>query len=110
MLFASGFLELAAVPGVVFAMVATGLTFLGGRWALRKHLEKGFNKIRQMVAGLSLIPNKRKSNIKDAASQKRVNQTQANTENPLSQIEIDEEENTNESESEKTISGRSRTK
>lgn len=55
LLFASEFLELSSVPGVAFALAATGLAFMAGRWALGRSLNKGFRKLRQLVADLDLI-------------------------------------------------------
>jgi hypothetical protein len=89
-LFASEFLELASVPGMAFAMLATGLTFLAGRWALRRHLNKGFKKLRQMVAGLNLIASTKSRNSETVSSQIEASQTQADMKHPLSQIEIHE--------------------
>ena len=56
--FASEFLAMAAVPGMIFTLMATGLSFLAGRWALRKHLDKGFEKLKKMVSELELIAGK----------------------------------------------------
>lgn len=71
LVFASEFLVLSSLPGVAFVLAATGLTFLTGRWALRKHLDKAFKKMHNMIAGLELIANKSikmpnsRSNLKD---------------------------------------------
>ena len=89
-IFASEFLELTSVPGMSFAILVTGLTFLAGRWALRRHLNKGFKKLRQMVAGLSFIANEKNSNSENVSSQINANKTKADTKNPLSQIEMQE--------------------
>jgi len=56
--FASEFLAIAAVPGLIFTVLATGLSFLAGRYALRKHLNKGFEKLKKMVSELELIAGK----------------------------------------------------
>ena len=102
-LFASGFLELASVPGMAFAVLATGLTFLAGRWALRRHLKKGFIKLRQMVAGLNLIANKKSRNAEKVSSQINANKTKANTKNPLSEIEIQEGESSDKLDSKRAL-------
>jgi len=102
-LLASEFLELTSVPGIAFAILATGLTFLTGRWALRRHLSKGFRKLRQMVAGLSLIASKKSRNSKNVSSQSNANKTKADTKNPLSQIEIHESESSDELDSERPL-------
>lgn len=68
---ASEFLELSAVPGFSFVLLATGLTFLAGRWALLRHLQKGFAKLRRMMAEFENISLKSpgklavKSNLND---------------------------------------------
>lgn len=55
LLFASGFLELSAIPGITFTLLTTGLAFLIGRWKLRKNLNNGFKKLRQLVTELEMI-------------------------------------------------------
>jgi len=102
-LFASEFLELASVPGMVFALLATGLTFLAGRWALRRHLNKGFKKLRQMVPGLNLIANEKSRNSENDSSQINANKTKADTKNPLSEIEIQEAESSDKLDSERAL-------
>jgi len=108
-LFASEFLELASVPGMAFAMLATGLTFLTGRWALRRHLNKGFEKFRQMVAKLNLIANVKSRDSENVPSRIDANQMQADTTNPLSQIEIHEGKNNDKLDNETAQRNRSRT-
>ena len=108
-LFASEFLELTSVPGMVFALLATGLTFLAGRWALRRHLNKGFKKLRQMVAGLNLIANEKSRNSENVSSQINANKTKADTKNPLSQIEIQEGESSDKFDSERGLRNHLRT-
>ena len=108
-LFASGFLELASVPGMAFAMLATGLTFLAGRWALRRRLNKGFKKLRQLVAELNLITNVKNRNSENVSSQIDASQTQSDTKNPLSQIEIHEGQSNDKLDSETVRRNRSRT-
>jgi len=102
-IFASEFLELTSVPGMAFAILVTGLTFLAGRWALRRHLNKGFKKLRQMVTGLSLIANEKNSNSENISSQIDANKTKADTKNPLSQIEIQEGESSDKLDSERAL-------
>jgi len=50
--FASEFLGLGAVPGMSLVALSVGLTFVAGRWALRRHLDKGFAKLRGLAATL----------------------------------------------------------
>lgn len=78
--FASGFLELSAIPGVAFTLFATVLTFLAGRWKLRKTLDKGFKKLREMVAGLELIASK-------SPPESELNLKQEDFEDPQNDIE-----------------------
>ncbi|NQV72225.1 hypothetical protein HQ496_03805 [bacterium] len=52
LLFASGFLELGAVPGWSFVALSVGLTFVAGRKALRKQMKTGFAKLRDLAATL----------------------------------------------------------
>ena len=49
------FLELSAVPGVSFVLLAGGLAFVAGRWALRRYVEKIFGKFRKMMLGFEKI-------------------------------------------------------
>lgn len=109
MLLASGFFELASVPGIAFSMLATGLTFLAGRWALRRHLNKGFKKLRQLVARLNIIASVKSRDSENHSSRIDADQTQANTSNPLSQIEIPEEKNNDNPDKETAKRNRSRT-
>ncbi len=108
-LFASEFLEFGSVPGMAFAILATGLTFLAGRWALRRHLNKGFKKLRKMVAELNVIANLKNRNSENVLSQTNAGQTQPDTKNPLSQIEIDEGQSNDKLDSETARRHRSRT-
>lgn len=94
---------------MAFALLATGLTFLAGRWALRKHLDKGFNKLRKMVAGLSLIINAENRGSENVSNQMGASQAQIDTKNPLSQIEIQEEKSNDKLDSETAQRNRSRT-
>ncbi len=88
--FASEFLGLSSVPGIAFAILATGLSFLAGRWALRKTLNKGFKKLQQMVAGLNLIANAKNRNAENVPTQPVTVKKQAGAKNSNSQIEITE--------------------
>ncbi len=104
---ASEFLELAAVPGVAFTLLATGLTFLVGRWALRRHLDAGFEKLQQLVAGLELIASR-----KDPQSELMVKQTAASqvlSEGDDSMVQLPEKENRDELDVETARRHRSRT-
>ncbi len=83
--FASEFLELTAVPGLAFVLLATVLTFLTGRWLLRKHLDKGFGKIGQMIAGLELIAGRQNTKSEIVSRQADPGQTQVG--DPVVQID-----------------------
>jgi hypothetical protein len=83
--FASEFLELSAIPGLAFTVLATGLAFLAGRWALRRHLDKAFSRFREMIAGLELIASKDNTKAEIVPGQIDVNQTQA--ECPILQLD-----------------------
>ena len=50
--FASEFLQLSSVPGMAFVAISVMATFSAGRWALRRHLAKGFEKLRQFTNSL----------------------------------------------------------
>ena len=89
LLFASGFLELTAIPGITFTLLATVLAFLAGRWKLRKSLDKGFKKLRQMVAGLEIIASRKSPESEsDIKTDKRDHQNK--TDNPLENILIED--------------------
>jgi hypothetical protein len=105
--FASEFLELTAVPGVAFTLVATGLTFLVGRWALRRHLDTGLKKLQEMVAGLDLIASRQNPQSELVLKQTDASQVQAERNDPL--LQIHEGENHNELDIETTRRNRSRT-
>lgn len=94
LLFASGFLELTAIPGVVFTLLATGLAFFVGRWQLRRNLDAGFKKFRQMVAGLEMIASRPIS--KSEADLKPTNESEDQNETDDSLKNILREENQNE--------------
>lgn len=88
--FASGFLELTAIPGVAFTLLATGLTFLAGRWKLRRNLEKGFKKLHQMVAGLENIAGRQNSQSEfDEINQGEAKCMNSETTDPLLNIPED---------------------
>jgi len=84
--FASEFLALSAVPGFAFVLVATGLTFFSGRWALLKHLDKGFKKLQQLVNELDLIAGKKIS----SEDKEKLNRVSDQTEHSLSNILIED--------------------
>ena len=90
LLFASGFLELTAVPGVAFTVLMTGLTFLIGRWKLRKNLDTGFKKLRELVAGLELIASKSPPESELNLKQEDYEDPQNDIENRLENILIEE--------------------
>jgi hypothetical protein len=91
--FASEFLAIGAVPGMIFTLLATGFTFLAGRWALRRHLDKGFEKLQKMISDLELIADKKtaKSEL-DMVDMVGKNE-ESLTNNPL--LNIDEAEGIN---------------
>lgn len=82
--FASEFLDLTAVPGVAFALLATVLTFLAGRWTLRRHLDTGSRKFQEMVSGLERIANRQSTKSEIVSRQTDPSQTQA--EHPVLQM------------------------
>lgn len=84
--FASEFLELSAVPGVAFTLMATGLAFLVGRWALRKHLDKGLEKLQRMVTELDLIAGRKKPQAEVVLKETDAGRAQAEKKDPLLQI------------------------
>ena len=88
--FGSEFLELTAVPGITFTLLATGLSFLVGRWGLRKHLDKGFKKLNKMLIGLEKIASKEISKSVSDADQTNESQVFSVLKEPL--LKIDEEE------------------
>ena len=106
-LFASEFLGLTAVPGVAFSLLATGLTFLAGRWALRRHLDAGFKRLRQMIAGLDLIANRENTKPEIGSRQSDASQTLAGRNDP--HLKIHEGKNHNELDAETARRNRSRT-
>lgn len=105
--FASGFLELTAIPGIVFTLLVTGLTFLAGRWKLRRHLDTGFKKLHQMVAGLEMIASRKSPEPELDLKQKKTRHVQNKSDNSLKNILI--EENQNEPDIETTHRNRSKT-
>lgn len=105
--FASEFLALTAVPGMAFTLLATGLTFLAGRLMLRKHLDKGFKKLRQMVAGLEIIASRETPQSELDLKQREAKHVQDKTNDSLKNIFI--EENHKESDIETMRRNRSRT-
>lgn len=105
--FASEFLELTAVPGVAFVLMATGITFLVGRWALCRHLDAGMKKLHQMVAGLDLIAGRKNQGTASEGKQTDARQGQTETNNPL--LKIHERENHNDPDIETTPRNRSKT-
>lgn len=91
LLFASGFLELSAIPGVAFTALATGLTFLIGRWKLRENLAKGFKKIREMVTGLEVIASRPISKSESGVTPTSEIEDQLETDDSLKNILIEED-------------------
>lgn len=93
LLFASGFLELTAVPGVAFTLLMTGLTFLVGRWKLRKSLEAGFKKLRELVTGLELVASRKPEESELKLKQGDKGELQNEIDHRLENILIDENPN-----------------
>ncbi|GAB5534497.1 MAG: hypothetical protein Rubg2KO_07460 [Rubricoccaceae bacterium] len=104
--FASEFLELTAVPGVAFALLATGFTFLAGRWALRRHLATGFKKLQHLVARLDRIASRENPQPEGLLNQMGQIQMQAERTDPI--LQIPEDEDGNEVDPETTPRNRSR--
>jgi hypothetical protein len=82
---ASDIPALTAGPGITIALLATGLTFLAGRWALRRHLDRGFSKLRQMLAGLELIA--QKDILKSDVTLGQTDRIQKQVEDPMVQLD-----------------------
>lgn len=85
--FASEFLELTAVPGMAFTVLVTGLAFLAGRWALRRHLDKGLKKLRDLTARLGRIAGEQDPQPERASPLPDAGRTQAERNDPLLQME-----------------------
>lgn len=90
-LFASEFLLLPAVPGFVFVLLATGLTFFSGRWALRRHLVKGYKKLQTLINELDLIAGKEVSPA-DKDVMERTTRVSTPTDHSLSNILIEDDQ------------------
>jgi hypothetical protein len=104
--FASEFLALTSVPGIAFTLMTSAITFLVGRWALIKHMDNGFKKFGQMIAGLDRIASAQKS--AEDLDVKQEDSSQIQGENSSSLLKIDEEEKYNNTDMEATR--RNRTK
>tara|TARA_R110000868_G_scaffold37111_4_gene131360 strand:- start:50798 stop:51610 length:813 start_codon:yes stop_codon:yes gene_type:complete len=90
LLFASGYLGLTAVPGFAFAIISTGLTFLAGRWALGKKLNKVFKHLRQTLAELEIIA--RNNDLDPESTTNQLDSNKSVIENAEPIIKIPEEE------------------
>ena len=77
------FLEWSAIPGFSFVLLVSGLTFLTGRWALRRHLDKVFSKFRRMMAGFELISSKNDAKAEFVSNQEDAIQGQIVAHEPL---------------------------
>ena len=104
--FASEFLALTAVPGIVFTLLATGLTFLAGRWKLRKQVDKGFKKLQKLIGKLDLIASRDDASSTVEAKQQAANKKQHWKDDSLKNILIEEDQN----EPEKEMKPRNRSK
>jgi hypothetical protein len=91
LLLASGFLELSAIPGIAFTLLATGLTFFAGRWKLRKHLNTVFKKFRHMLTELEIIASRQLSQSELDLKQKETRRFQQKEDNPLKNILIEDD-------------------
>ena len=91
---AADFLEWSALPGFSFVLLVSGLTFLTGRWALRRHLDKVFSKFRRMMAGFELISSKNDAKAEVVSNQEDVIQGQIVAHEPL--LKLGEEEGSDE--------------
>ncbi|MFK7847361.1 MAG: hypothetical protein AB8G77_18865 [Rhodothermales bacterium] len=89
--FASEFLELSAVPGLLFVIAAIGLTFSAGRWALRGHLDKGFSKLEKLAATLKSSTDKNEEPSKASIEKAGIGEIQSIDARPL--LNLDQEEN-----------------
>lgn len=92
--FASEFLALSAVPGMAFTILATGLTFIIGRWALRKQLNKGFKKLQQLIGELDKIASQEIPEVQLDSKRKSPQRAVSNGEDSLKNILIKEKEST----------------
>lgn len=90
--FASEFLELSAVPGFSFVLFSVGLTFTVGRWALRRHLEKGFSKLRKLTADILSSPAKIEEQSDTSVDGSINNENQSLNAEPLLNLELDDED------------------
>jgi hypothetical protein len=105
LLFASGFLELSAVPGVSLTLFLSGLTFLAARWALGNHMDKGFSKISQLMTRLEAIAEQQRG---ESGIPLKHEGTSATSAIPEPVLQITEEETDVESDFESQPEGRSR--
>ncbi len=87
---AAEFLGLSAIPGMSFVLLMSGLTFVTGRWALRRHLKRGIAKFRQLMAGFELISTKSDVKTERVSDQGETIRNQSSTHEPL--LELNEEE------------------
>ena len=108
LLVASGLLGLTAVPGVAFAVLATGLSFVAGRWALRRHLDAGFKKLQGLVTDLDRIASRDDSPSEHLAPQEAVSPAGVGMNVPLLELPDPDEEAYDEPHLESTRRHRSR--
>lgn len=97
--FASEFLLLTAVPGVAFTVLTTGLAFLAGRWALHRHLDRGFEKLRQLVRGLENIASGPAPDSEDVLKQANVSPAKSEIKNPGIELQVKKNHDSQDSES-----------
>ena len=90
--FASEFLELSAVPGLSFVLLSIGLTFTAGRWALRRHMGKGFSKLRKLTANLLSIAAKVEEQSEVLVDGSSIKENQPTNAEPLLSLELEEED------------------
>ncbi len=92
LVFASEFLGLGAVSGWSFVALAIGLTFVTGRAALRRHMNKGFTKLKTLSAKLQATGHTEKrerdeSNVQQDAQRL---ETEVTATKPLLDLELDD--------------------
>jgi hypothetical protein len=76
---------------MVFTLLSTGIAFLVGRWKLRKNLDNGFKKLRQMVTGLETIASRPTLKSESDESPSNDFEGESETDNSLKNILIEED-------------------
>ncbi|MGA7306968.1 MAG: hypothetical protein WBW88_19015, partial [Rhodothermales bacterium] len=94
------FLGLSAVPGFIFVLLMMALTFMAGRWALTRHMDKLFAGFRQMTAEFEHLSTKTEAESGAVSNQAGALQNEADGRGPL--LNLDEPMGEDES---RTMSG-----